>query len=81
MIEMTGSLLQGVWGNGRIDFGVMRVIAEAPTHHLTPDQLDVQMRGSIIFGGRCDQEETLQAAAELSLRGLILFSMPARLTA
>lgn len=79
VVETTGALVQGVWGNGRIDFGVMRAVAQAPEDILTPDRLDVRMRGSIILAGHCNQEETLKSAAELALRGLILGSMEARL--
>ncbi len=79
VIETTGALIQGAWGNRRIDYGVMRVVAQSPQDLLTPDHLDVRMRGSILLAGRCDQAETLEAAREMTLRGLILGSMEAYL--
>jgi len=76
-VETTGALVQGVWGNGHIDFGVMVVLAKSPDHLLTPDQLDVSMRGSIVLAARCEDPEVFKSAEELPLRGLILASMSA----
>lgn len=75
IVEGTGALIQGVWGNGRIDFGLMHVLAKSPDDVLTPDQLDVSLRGSIVLAGHCDNLEVLKSAAELPLRGLILASI------
>jgi hypothetical protein len=78
-VETTGALVQGVWGNGRIDFGVMVVLAKSPDQLLTPDQLDVSMRGSIALAARCEDPEVFKSVEELPLRGLILASMSASL--
>ncbi len=75
VIKTVGALIQGVWGNGRIETGVMVNLAEKPDGVLTSARLDVSMRGSIILGGMCKDAETLQAAAEVSVRGLILSSL------
>ncbi len=80
VVETTGALIQGIWGNGRIDFGVLNVVAPDPETPLASDQFDVRMRGSILMGGHCGDEETLRAAADLSLRGLILSTITARVT-
>jgi len=74
-IETTGSLIQGVWGNGRLDFGLMYVLMRSPDDVLTSDRLDVSMRGSIILGGYCKDAEVLKNAAGLPIRALILASM------
>ncbi|MBI3173783.1 MAG: hypothetical protein HYZ25_08690 [Chloroflexi bacterium] len=75
VIKTVGALIQGVWGNGRIETGVMVNLAEKPDGVLTSARLDVSMRGSIILGGMCKDAETLQTAAEVSVRGLILSSL------
>ena len=78
-IEATGSLIQGVWGNGRIDAGLMNVLARTPVDVLTTDRLDVSQRGSVIYGGCCNEADVLQTAAEIPVRGLILSSMDSAL--
>ena len=75
IIQTAGALIQGVWGNGRIDTGLMVNMAEKPDGVLSAARLDVSLRGSVILGGICKDAEALQAAAEISLRGLILSSL------
>lgn len=72
VIQTAGSLIQGVWGNGRIATGTMVNLAEKPDGLLTASRLDMSMRTNIILGGMCKDAETLQVAAELGVRGLIL---------
>ncbi len=72
VIQTAGALIQGVWGNGRVDTGVMINLAEKPDAILNAKRLDVSMRGSVIIAGQVRDAETLQAAAELPVRGLIL---------
>lgn len=75
VIQTAGGLVQGVWGNGRIDSGVLVNLAEAPDSILTPNRLDVSLRGSVILAGLVKDADTLEAAAELPVRGLILSSI------
>lgn len=79
VIESTGALVQGVWGNGKIDSGLMHVLLSKPEDELTTDHLDVSLRGSVILAGFCGEAKVLYTAAELPLRGLILASMAASL--
>jgi len=79
IIEAIGALIQGVWGNGRTDYGVMSMLLNSSDDVLTPDRLDVSLRGSIILGGYCENPDVLKTAAGLPLRGLILSSMDAQL--
>lgn len=75
VIETTGALVQGVWGNGRIDYGLMNVLLDSVDDELTKDGLDVSMRGSVVLGGYCGSREVLDVAGGLPIRGLILSSM------
>jgi hypothetical protein len=79
VIESIGALVQGVWGNGQINFGLLRVLIKKAEDILTVDQLDIDLRGTVVFAGYCGDEQVLHAAAELPLRGLILSSMAASL--
>jgi len=75
VIQTAGALVQGVWGNGRIDSGLLVNISEAPDSVLSAGKLDISLRGSIILAGMVKDAETLDAAAELPVRGLILSSI------
>lgn len=79
IVELQGSLIQGVWGNGKVEFGMMQVVAKAPNTLLKLDQVDVSFRGGILVGGHLDLVETLEALAEIPVRGLVLASMSADL--
>lgn len=75
VIQTAGALIQGVWGNGRIASGTLVNLTEKPDGILTVGRLDVSLRGSIILAGIVNDVETLQAAAGLPVRGLILSSI------
>ena len=79
IIEGTGALIQGVWGNGRVDYGLLQVQAKMPEDMFTPDQLDETMRGSVILAGFCGDAEVFKAAGDLPIRGLVLSSMASSL--
>lgn len=71
-IQTTGALIQGVWGNGHMDYGVMRMVGAGPADRLKTDQLDVNLRGAVLVAGICDHPAPLHQATELSVRGVIL---------
>lgn len=75
IIETTGALVQGVWGNGQIDQGTLNVRAESPKDELLPENLDPDVRGTIILGGHISKSETLKVLQQLSVRGLIVASI------
>ena len=79
VIENTGAVVQGVWGNGQIDAGLLMVGIHKPDDDFKAEQLDIGMRGSVILGGYCEESSAIVMAAELPVRGLILSSMSSSL--
>jgi hypothetical protein len=75
IIETSGALIQGVWGNGRADNGLLVLVLKNPDDELTRAQIEVGQRGAVVVGGHCASAEVLHAGAELPLRGLVLTSM------
>ncbi len=79
IVSGSGALVQGVWGNDRVQTGMLLVVAKSPDEELARGRLDESMRGAVLLGGHCAHAEVLRAAAELPLRGLILGSLRADL--
>lgn len=75
VIQTAGALIQGLWGNGRVETGLLVNLMENPDSPLEAARLDVSLRGSIILGGAVHDAQALRAAAELPVRGLILSSL------
>ncbi|HSV86650.1 MAG TPA: hypothetical protein VLH85_08740 [Levilinea sp.] len=75
IIEVTGALVQGIWGNGLIDMGVLLSLIRSPEDRITRDRLDVSMRGAVVLAGYCENADVFKAVADLPLRGLILSSI------
>ncbi|MEA4909821.1 MAG: hypothetical protein VB089_19520 [Anaerolineaceae bacterium] len=75
IIEADGALVQGVWGNNKINMGMLLVLARSEEDELTLERLDVSMRGAVVLGGYCSNAEVLRAAQELAVRGLIFSSI------
>ncbi|RMF48094.1 MAG: hypothetical protein D6755_04315 [Anaerolineae bacterium] len=79
VIENTGALVQGRWGNGKHTFGVLRVMLKSADEEITPDRMDIALRGAVLVGGICRNPEVFTLAAEIPVKGLILSSMPVSL--
>jgi hypothetical protein len=75
VIRATGAVVQGVWGNGKLDSGMMYSLMERQEDVLDSGRLDVSLRGSILLGGHVESSKVFQNAADLPVRGLILASM------
>ena len=79
LIETVGALLEGVWGNGREDFSVMRALGGGPEAALRAEQLEPSMQGAVLAAGSVAETDLLRRLTELGVRGLILGSAPAEL--
>lgn len=79
VIEANGALVQGIWGNGQINLGLLNCIAKSPEDEFTRANVDISMRGAVLVAGHCRQADALVAANDIPLRGLILASMTADL--
>ncbi len=79
IIETTGAWVQGIWGNGQVNFGLMHALANNPEHVFIPSQVDPSLRGTVLMGGYVAQREVLEACAEMQMNGLILGSMATQL--
>lgn len=75
VIRATGAVIQGLWGNGRLETGVMISVMDRPDEVFDINRLDVSIRGSIILGGYVNDPAVLKSAVDLAVRGLILSSM------
>ncbi len=79
VIETTGALIEGAWGNGQQDFAPLRLAGEDLSQALTAAQVDMSMRGSLLVVGSLADEATLKRLAEVHVRGLVVGTLPAAL--
>lgn len=79
IIETRGALVQGMWGNGKIAFGLMQLMLDDPGDELVADKIDLSARGTILVGGLCQDPQVLHRAANIPVKGLVVGSMSAAL--
>ena len=79
IIETRGALIQGIWGNGKITYGVMQPVSNDLLQELVPEQLNIGFRGIIITAGFCRNPNVLEAAGNIPIKGLVLGSMSSAL--
>lgn len=72
VLQVSGALIQGTWGNGREDFGVLRLVTDARDKVLRERHIDATSRGAILIAGLLSDEEALQQAIEMQVRGIIV---------
>jgi hypothetical protein len=79
LIEGNGAIIQGVWGNGKTEYGTLVNLCEKPDTQFSADKLDVNQQGAILLGGWCADLNVIRKAVENHVRGIILASMTADL--
>jgi hypothetical protein len=72
VIETTGALLEGVWGNGREDFAPLRMAGNAPNGVLTAGMVEMEWRGALMVAGTLMDAAALRRLAEVRVRGLVV---------
>jgi hypothetical protein len=72
VIETTGALLAGVWGNGREDFATLRLVGDKPDGELAPGMVEVEWRGALLAAGTVLDAAVLRRLAEVRVRGLLV---------
>src|SRR5436305_647531 len=79
VIETTGALLEGVWGNGKDDTALLRVVGDGPRTPLTPNLVAMEQRGAILVAGTLSDPASLKQLGDVGVRGLIVGSLAAAL--
>lgn len=72
VIQVSGALIQGVWGNGQEGFGVLRLLTDAREKPMRGRQIDASCRGTILIAGVLTDPEVLDQAVEMQARGIIV---------
>lgn len=75
VIEATGALLQGVWGNDQRAIATVRLEPEDGIENVYEDQLDVKYLGAIVVTRRPLRPLTIRVMEDQGLAGLIAPSM------
>jgi len=78
-IETVGSIVQGVWGNGREGHGVLKTLADSPQSMLTRENIEVGFQGAVILAGQGMTAEALEFAEEVQVRGIVVGGLEASL--
>ena len=79
ILEMQGSLVQGVWGNGQFAAGKLIAVADISNQVLEPELLKTDCVDTIVLAGHCRSIETVRRANVLPIRGLIVGSISSNL--
>lgn len=75
VVEATGALVQGVWGNGAQNIGVLRVLTPSTDTSLSSELFDAGLRGALVVAGKTIDRDVFEAAASAKVRGLIVGSL------
>jgi len=79
VIETTGAMIQGAWGNGGESFGVLKCMVKDPKHSLHARDIDISCQRTILIGGLEMNSEAIEAAQEMQVRGIVVGGLPPEL--
>lgn len=77
-ITAQGSLVQGLWGNGRVGAGILRVQTSPLDQAITMEELTSFGEGQVIAMGFCTEEQLLERVLDQKPTGLILGALDAQ---
>ena len=72
VVHCLGSLIQGVWGNGKIGIGELHADSELIVKPLELDDVDLADPGQILAAGACFDPSSLARLSEKTISGLVL---------
>lgn len=75
IIETTGGVAQGIWGNGKSRYAVLSTLGDGPDVPIALEHLDPKMRDTIAVGGALLDTKAFKKMVEVGLRGLIVGSV------
>lgn len=77
VVETSGTLIQGVWGNMQSGSGGLVIQQETVDGELLPSAIGLNVRRAVLVAGFCKSPEALQAAAAAEVSGIILGTISA----
>ncbi|MEO0139818.1 MAG: hypothetical protein ABIL16_04520 [candidate division WOR-3 bacterium] len=75
VVRTVAAMVQGIFGVGGEQMGVLRVAVNSPDEVLTPEKVNEDLRGCIVVGGKTADIETLRKCAEVGIKTLVLGSI------
>ncbi len=78
-LKFIGSWIEGAWGNGAFNDGFLHFQSDDPAYTLNADDIDMNLKDSLVIAGHCARKQTLQLASQVPIAGLILGSIATRL--
>jgi len=75
VIQARGSLIQGLWGNGKLGEGVLTILDNIQESRLEAAALEGVERGRLLAAGVCLQRDVLDIAVKRGAAGMILNRM------
>lgn len=72
IIEGSGALLQGIWGNNKENFGLLQILVDKPDEAISLNMIGAGQRGTIMVVGATIDREGLEQARAVQVRGLIV---------